>query len=325
METYLSIRHRSQEQGFPISPQMDLDLDFGPPSPATEFARDAAKRTLDELFENAARYKTGESFLELMQFTSRFRFYSPFNAMLVHVQMKGARFVASASRWAEKYQRNIKPGARPLVILQPMGPVILVFDVADTEPQPNAPPLPRDVEMPFEILGGRIDNQLTNTIRNAVRDGIEVEEIVAGSQFAGSIQATRSGKELKFQTKIKPQPEFTWVPRRYFLSLNKNHSIASRYATLTHELGHLYAGHLGSSKEKWWPDRRGLNLNTREFEAESICYLVCSRIGIANPSAEYLSGYFENSKMVPNISLDCVMKAAGLIEQMGRERLPLRK
>lgn len=308
-----------------MSDQIDLELDSNLAAPATEFARDAAKRALDDLFENAARYKASASYYELMQFVSRFRFYSPFNAMLVHAQMKGARFVAPAHRWTERYQRNIKPGARPLVILQPMGPVMFVFDVADTEPRPNAPALPREVENPFEVLNGRIGDELANTVRNAVRDGIEIEESNSGSQFAGSIEIPLWGKQLEFQTKKMPQPEFTSVPRRYFLSLNKSHSTESRYATLTHELGHLYAGHLGSPNEKWWPDRRGLDLNAREFEAESICYLVCNRLGIANPSAEYLSEYVRWNGEVPPISLDRVMKAAGLIEQMGRERLALRR
>jgi hypothetical protein len=62
-----------------------------------------------------------------------------------------------------------------------------------------------------------------------------------------------------------------------------------------------------------------------EFEAESICYLVCTRLGIQNPSDEYLAGFMENNAETPPISLECVMKAAGLIEQMGRERLKQRK
>jgi hypothetical protein len=308
-----------------MTQQTDFELGSDRPSPAAKFARAAAKRALDELFENACRYKTRESYRELIQFASRFRFYSPFNAMLVHVQMKGAKFVAPAHRWADRYQRNIKPGARPLVILQPMGPVMFVFDVADTEPRPNAPPLPREVENPFEVFSGQIGDELRMTVQNASRDGIEIEEAVAGSQSAGSIQIASPGKQLWFPTKLKPQPEFTSVSRRYHLLLNKNHSAESRYATLTHELGHLYAGHLGSPNEKWWPDRSGLDLNTCEFEAESICYLVCGRLGIANPSAEYLSGYFNENAEVPTMSLDCVMKAAGLIEQMGRGRLALRR
>jgi hypothetical protein len=305
--------------------QTELELDADQPSPAAQWTQNAAKRALDDLFENASQYKSSESYRDLMHFTARFRFYSPFNAMLVHVQMKGARFAAPARRWADKYRRNIKPGARPLVILQPMGPVMFVFDVADTEPRPNAPSLPRDVENPFKVLGGQVGDELNKTGKNAIRDGIEIEEATAGSQYAGSIQVTPPGKQLQFQIKVKPAPKFMVVPRRYYLSLNKNHPAESRYATLAHELGHLYAGHLGTPNEKWWPDRRGLDLNAREFEAESICYLVCSRLGIANPSAEYLSGYLDSNTEIPKISLDCVMKAAGLIEQMGRERLALRK
>ena len=50
-------------------------------------------------------------------------------------------------------------------------------------------------------------------------------------------------------------------------------------------------------------------------------YLVCARIGIDNPSEKYLSGYFGCHPEVPNISIERVMTAAGLIEKMGRERL----
>ena len=304
--------------------QAELDLDADQPSPAAEWARDAAKHALDDLFANASQYRTSASYRELMDFTTRFHFYAPFNAMLVHIQMKGATYVAPAHRWADRYQRNIKPGARPLVILQPMGPVMFVFDVSETEPRKGAPSLPREVLDPFGVRRGRVSGELNSTVQNAIRDGILVEEAAAGSQHAGSIGVAPPGKTLQFQTKVKPVPVFIDVPRRYYLSLNKNHSAESRYATLAHELGHLYAGHLGTPNEKWWPDRRGLDLAAREFEAESVCFLVCSRLGIENPSEEYLSGYLKANAEIPKISLDCVMKAAGLIEQMGREKLKAR-
>ena len=115
------------------------------------------------------------------------------------------------------------------------------------------------------------------------------------------------------------------VPLRYELLLNSNLSAEARYATLVHELGHLYCGHLGTLDEKWWPDRRGLPLPIREFEAESVCYLVCTRLGIDNASAEYLAGYVRQFEATPPISLDCVMKSSWLIEQMGRRHLSLRK
>jgi hypothetical protein len=102
-------------------------------------------------------------------------------------------------------------------------------------------------------------------------------------------------------------------------------SVEARYATLVHELAHLYCGHLGTPNKSWWPDRRGLAERPKEFEAESVCYLVCKRLGIDNPSDKYLSGYVGQNEAIPAISLDCVMKAAGLIERMGREHLGARR
>jgi hypothetical protein len=67
-----------------------------------------------------------------------------------------------------------------------------------------------------------------------------------------------------------------------------------------------------------------LPLEIREFEAESVCYLLCTRLGIENPSAEYLAGYARSYETTPPISLDAVMKASWLIERMGRELLTLR-
>jgi antirestriction protein ArdC len=197
--------------------------------------------------------------------------------------------------------------------------------VAETEPEEDAPDLPQDVTNPFEVRQGRIGSELGRTEENAKRDGIDVVERPAGSQSAGSIRIRSSGRSLQFQTRTKPSAEFVRVPARYHLELNANHSSESRYATLVHELAHLYCGHLGTPNEKWWPDRRGLELEVREFEAESVCHLICERLGIANPSAEYLAGYLKAQDEVPPISLDCVMKAAGLIEQMGDKRLKIRK
>jgi len=294
-------------------------------SPAAAWEREATRRALDELFRNTARYSSSGAYQELLDFVSGFRSYSPYNAMLVNIQMRGARYVAPASRWYHEYKRRIRPGARPLVILQPMGPVMFVFDVSDTEPEEGAPKLPAKVTDPFQVHKGAVRGELAHTIENAMRDGIEVTEQDAGSQSAGLIRTTERNQYLAFLERQHPKPQYVRVLLRYELLLNKKHSAEVRYATLTHELAHLYCGHLGTPNPKWWPDRRGLSPLVVEFEAESISYLVCRRLGIHSPSAEYLAGYVRDHQKTPEISLDCVMKVAGAIEQMGRKRLPPRK
>lgn len=297
----------------------------GEATPAQRWDRDATKRALDELFSLTKQYRSGTAFQDLLTFVSRFRFYSPFNAMLVHVQMPGARFVAPPHRWLKLYRRRIRAGARPLVILQPMGPVMFVFDVSDAEPEKDAPPLPEDVVNPFAVRRGRVGGKLPRTIANAVRDGVRIADQQAGSQRAGSIQVAQPGRFLSFQVRQQPEPEHVQVPLRYELLVNSTFTPEAKFATIAHELAHLYCGHLGTPDEKWWPDRRGLPHETCEFEAESITWLLCERLGIENPSAKYLAGYVSQHGDVPAISLECVMKAAGLIEQMGGERLKPRK
>jgi hypothetical protein len=294
---------------------------FDEPTVATKWDGEATRRALDELFTHARQYNLSKDCAELLRFVARFRFYSPYNAMLIYTQMKGATYVAPAHRWMRDYGRQLKVGARPIVILQPMGPVMFVFDVVDTMPAPGAPPLPPEVEKPFEVRGGRIGNEVKLTMQNAKRDGVNIIERPQGSQSAGSIQTAAPGRFVDVLVKLKPEPTYEKAPLRYELLLNANYSAESRYATLTHELAHLYCGHLGSPNDKWWPSRRGLSLAACEFEAEAVCYLVCSRLGIESSSAQYLASYVQEHEQTPSISLDCIMKAAGLIEQMGRERM----
>lgn len=288
--------------------------------------RDDDRRALDDLFRLTEQYRFTKSYNELLQFIARFRFYSPFNAMLIHTQMPGARYVAPPHRWVRDYERRIKPSARPLVILQPKGPVMFVFDVSDTEAPEGAIPLPPQVENPFAVKGAAVGQQLERTIENAKCDGVRVSLQNAGAQHAGSIRWAEKGNYQKVPVRLKPPPpEYVEVPVYFELLLNSGHSREIRYATLVHELAHLFCGHLGTPNPDWWPDRRDMGESEREFEAESVCYLVCRRQGIDNKSEEYLSGYVKANAEMPTISLDSVMTAAGLIERMGRERMKPRK
>jgi hypothetical protein len=164
---------------------------------------------------------------------------------------------------------------------------------------------------------------LALTIENAKRDGVRVSERADGSQRAGSIQWAAAGQHVEF-TIAKPLPKSTQVPLWFELLLNSVLSPEARYGTLVHELAHLYCGHLGTPNARWWPDRQDLSHDVQEFEAESVSYLICTRLGIDTASDEYLAAYVRRSPATPPISLDRVMKSVWLLEQMGRMSLGLR-
>ncbi len=203
---------------------------------------------------------------------------------------------------------------------------MLVFDVSDTVPTDGqATPLPPEVTAPFEISRlPDIDAVMSRTERNAMRDGVRVTRVDAGSQQAGSIQPA-PGPELRLTVRRKNVIEEVWVPQRYVACLNADHDPSSQYATLVHELAHLYCGHLGTPNDTWWPSRRRLDHATREFEAEAASYIVCKRLDDSLRFPPYLAGILGSSADLPQFSLDRVVKVAGDIDLMGKRNLPLRK
>lgn len=271
-------------------------------------------KALDELFQEVGVYRQGKDYKGLLEFIKNFPKIAPFNAFLLHVQKPGSQYVASVSEWKKRFKRTIKPGARALVILWPFAPVRFVFELGDTE---GKEPFPESLLKPF-LTDGKISNQVfQRLLRNLPRDGISYHEADHGTASAGFITVTGgNGVQAigKNQTRVL-----------YHLVVNRNHSNEEKFATISHELGHLYCGHLGSPNENWWPNRKDLNKYVREFEAESVAWLICERAKIKNPSAQYLNDYLGEDGQIPPISLETVLKAAGMIESMTFRPLGLRK
>ena len=84
-----------------------------------------------------------------------------------------------------------------------------------------------------------------------------------------------------------------------------------QFHTICHELGHLFCYHQFYTESK----RRKLTIKEREFEAETVAWLVCKRHGIYNPSEEYLASYAPQGE-IPICSTDLIMKAVAEIERM---------
>jgi hypothetical protein len=102
--------------------------------------KDASDRettsTIDTLLERSRRYAGCEAFREMVDFMARFKDYAPYNNMLVRLQNPSCTFYATAKDWRMRFQREIKEDAKPMVILAPMHPVLLVYELDQTEGEP---------------------------------------------------------------------------------------------------------------------------------------------------------------------------------------------
>jgi hypothetical protein len=100
------------------------------------------------------------------------------------------------------------------------------------------------------------------------------------------------------------------------IALHEGLGAESRFGVLCHELAHILLGHLGADRDLWWPSRTNLTLQTVEIEAESVAYIVTSRLGLKGSSAAYVAGHLNDGMLPDSVSLDLIAKVAGIVEKM---------
>lgn len=266
--------------------------------------------SLDELFRRSSHFRTSAKFQNLLKFVRKFRKYSIYNNCLVYLQNPNVTYYATAAHWIKEFHRSINEEARPMVILAPMTPILLVYDIADTQ----GLPLPDSLLNPFETKGEFDLKVLHLTMENCLRDKIKVITRNMNPLSAGF--AVRYLFTEKSQAVHKSKVE---------IEINSSFSPNDMYSTICHEIAHIYLGHLGTDSDEWWSDRRKLNDRVKEIEAESVSYLVCGRFGLKTKSDEYISQHLFDEKDLQSVSIETIMKIAAQIEKMGRQRLPERK
>ena len=224
--------------------------------------------------------------------------------MLLNIQKPGLRFAATERDWSERFNRAIKEGARPLVILWPFSPVGFVYDVSDT----IGDPLPDLVEQTFRAMGSVTAFTMSSFESKLWKSGIYLRFIEYGDGLAGSISAT--ALEADSQSTDKKQRPC------YRLRVNSMHDPNVQFSTLVHELAHLFLGHLGSDTYLKISDRSFLEYRERELEAESLAYVVCRRAGVEPDSESYLMNFLGKDFQANHVDVYTVMKTAGAVESL---------
>jgi hypothetical protein len=177
--------------------------------------------------------------------------------MLVRIQNPSCSFYATETDWVRRFERHLKEDARPMLILAPMHPVMLVYDLDQTDGKE----LPKELSRFAHFEGDSWNpNWLHRTVENAkVRDRIRIDFKTLSSTNAGFATLARGDADSKMR-----------------IAIHETLDDRSRYGVICHELAHIYLGHLGTDNDYWWPagldSTRGLwKLRQRRWRSLSPC------------------------------------------------------
>ncbi len=264
------------------------------------------KFTIDELIRRSWNLRDKKDFTKFIDFIAKFEHYSRFNTMLVYIQNKEVTFFGGVSYWKKTFNRTIKKFAKPYLILAPKSPVMLVYDVMETEGK-DAPKEFLDKifgENLFEVKG-HIDRRL-------------YEGAVLTAQSWG-IQVIK--KPLHY---FKAGYVTTAITERLEINLQEGASTEENFTVLLHELAHILLGHTGHKELRkkvtdqriGLPERQRISRSTEELEAETVSYLISTKLRLIKRSEEYIAGYLKNVEDLMQFSYELVIKTADKIENM---------
>jgi hypothetical protein len=176
--------------------------------------------------------------------------------------------------------------------------VALVYDLHDTDGRP----VPEDAAA-FVVHGRVSADKMISIYRRLATRRVECRLFDAGDSLAGVIEKVSCEG---------PQGR----PERYRINLNRNHSTLVKFATVAHELGHLFMGHLGADRALRVEARAALSNRHCELEAESVAYLLCRRHGVNPNSESYLAGCIADDTTVDALDVWQLMRATGRVEAL---------
>lgn len=144
-----------------------------------------------------------------------------------------------------------------------------------------------------------------------------MQDLLAGTLSTGQVA------HGNYETEIAPTEKIT-----YRIKLNRRLTPAEQFATLAHELGHIFCGHLGGhapsgrvDDESGWPDRRAIQHSAKEIEAEIVAWLVSSRANLITGAPLYLKPHLLKAKedgTIGTVKPDLIIRAVARIERLMR-------
>jgi antirestriction protein ArdC len=287
----------------------------------------AAKSTKDRLKEITDRLEAGikgifesDKYKAYLDTLSKFHSYSANNCMLIVMQMPAATRVAGFNSWRDNFKRNVMGGEKGIKIIAP-APFKLKRETERIDPTSGKPVIGADGRPETEEVEVKVPAfKVVSVFDVSQTEGEPLPEIGA-DEIAGDVDSY--GGFLDALQKTSPVPiefeDITGGANGYYSQVEKRIAVQQGMSelqtlkTAVHEIAHarLHDIDKNTPKDAVRPDR-----DTREVEAESVAYTVCSHFGLdtSDYSFGYIAGWSGDKELaVLKSSLDTIRGEADSI------------
>ena len=259
------------------------------------------KEITEKLEQGVKEVFESDSYKAYLDFMGKFYNYSVNNTILIWMQKPDASLVAGYQTWQKKFKRQVRKGEKGITILAPC-PHKFTKKIEDEEGNVEEKEIQYTsfrATTVFDISqtdGDEIPRIPCNELTGEVENFEELlEKLKAVSPVPVSFEDIQGGAKGYFHT----------VENR--IAILKGMSQQQTIKTLIHEISHAILHDRENGEEK------DANKGTKEVQAESVAYTVCSMLGLdtSDYSFGYVAGWSAGKEAKElNASMEVIRKTA---------------
>ena len=269
------------------------------------------KSILKKLEEGVKDLFTSEKYKQYLSTMSKFHHYSFNNTILIAMQKPDATLVAGYTAWKQKFHRQVKKGEKGITILAPVKLKEKEADDSKTEVEND------EKEHKIHLLFRPVSVFDVSQTEGEPLPSLGVDELTGNAEGYDAF--------MQAMSKLSPVPirfdEIKGGAKGYYhtvdkeIVIKKDMSELQTMKTCVHEVSHA----LLHDRDKMKNEGIEKDQQTKEVEAESVAYVVCSYFNLdtgKDYSFPYI-GMWSSSKEMNELkaSMDTIQKTAtGLID-----------
>lgn len=274
------------------------------------------KELTDKLEKGITDVYESDRYINYLAVMSKLYSYSFRNSLLIMLQKPDATHVAGFNAWRNSFKRNVNKGEKGLQILAP-SPYRIKVEMKKIDPITQTPALDNSGKPVTELV------EITKPMFRSVyvfdvsqTSGEPLPQLLTEltgsvSQYQAFFESLKSVSPFPMQFEdIQSTAKGYCDPVNQRIAIKTGMSEIQNIKTAIHEITHsdLHSNHVNLSFDEK-KDRR-----TKEVEAESVAFVVCSHYGIdtSEYSFPYVASWSSNKELNElKSSLDTIQKQAG--------------